>query len=114
MGASEPSPLQTHTADTEHFCETEGSMTTGSGLKERALTKLRCPATITLFNLHANTNLGPLGPLGMVLCHEGDLDGAVCFDQGFGPQVQQPVFESLWSYQATQTWHKRRNLFEED
>ena len=50
----------------------------------------------------------------MVVCHEGDLDGAVCFDQGFGPQVQQPVFEPLWSYQATQTWHKRRNLFEED
>ena len=52
--------LGTSGADTEHFCETEESMTTGSGLKERALTKLRCPATITLFNLYA-TNLGPLG-----------------------------------------------------
>ena len=87
---------------TEHFCDTEGSMTTGSGLKERALTKLRCPATITLFNLHANTNLGPLaplGPLGMVLCHGGDLDGAVCFGQGFGPQVQQ---------RPSQCWHIER------
>ena len=43
---------------------------------------------------HANTNLGPLRPLrplrplGMVLCHVGDLDGAVCFGQGFGLQIE--------------------------